>query len=155
MASLFKLIMYGYINTYDTTTNWLYVIQFLSEAYTLQNNTTIDGKVISYGKLVVNAQYLFSIQGTTNWYWNQQPLQQTITVPTCTILLPRIEFIIIRYVQDIPKKLCDRSEAKTLTQGHPIIVTGADNNYIMDKIERREKIELESNVGINIDDSLH
>ena len=43
MASLFQSGMYGAINTDDTTTNGLYVIQFLSEAYTLQNNTTIDG----------------------------------------------------------------------------------------------------------------
>ena len=47
MASLFQSGMYGAINTYDTTPNGLYVIQFISEAYTLQNNTTIDGQVIS------------------------------------------------------------------------------------------------------------
>ena len=41
MASLFQSGMYGTINTDDTTTNGLYVIQFLSEAYTLQDNTTI------------------------------------------------------------------------------------------------------------------
>ena len=39
--------MYGAIRTDDTTTNGLYVIQFLSDAYTLQNNTTIDVQVIS------------------------------------------------------------------------------------------------------------
>ena len=39
----------------------LYVIKFISEAYTLQNNTTIDGKVISAGELVVKAQYLCSM----------------------------------------------------------------------------------------------
>ena len=49
MASLVQSGMYGVINTYDTTTNGLYVIQYLSEAYTLQNNTTIDGQVISAG----------------------------------------------------------------------------------------------------------
>ena len=48
--------MYGAINTDETTTNGLYVIQLISEAYTLQNNTTIDGQVISAGELVVKAQ---------------------------------------------------------------------------------------------------
>ena len=47
MASLFKSGMYGAINIDDTTTNGLYVIQFLSEAYTLQNNTTISGQINS------------------------------------------------------------------------------------------------------------
>ena len=49
MASLFQLGMYGSINIYDTTTNGFFVIQFLSEAYTLQNNTTIYGQDISAG----------------------------------------------------------------------------------------------------------
>ena len=49
MASLVQSGMYVAINTDDTTKNGFYVIQFISEAYTLQNNTTIDGQVISAG----------------------------------------------------------------------------------------------------------
>ena len=37
------------INTTDTKTNELYVIIFISESYTLQDNTTIYGKVITAG----------------------------------------------------------------------------------------------------------
>ena len=62
MASLVQSGMYGSTNTSGKTTDGFYVIQFISEAYTLQNNTTIDGQVISYGELVVKAQYLFSMQ---------------------------------------------------------------------------------------------
>ena len=51
MASLVQPGMYGAINTDDTTTNGLYVIQFISEAYRIQNNTTIYGQVISAGEL--------------------------------------------------------------------------------------------------------
>ena len=43
MTSLVQSVMYGAINTSDTTTNISYVIKFISESYTLQNNTTIDG----------------------------------------------------------------------------------------------------------------
>ena len=49
--------MYGAINTVDTTTNVFYVIPFISEAYTLQNNTTIYGQVISSGGVFTKAQY--------------------------------------------------------------------------------------------------
>ena len=66
MASLVQLGMYGAIITDDTTTNVFYVIQFLSDAYTIKNNTTIDGQVISSGELVVKAQYICSIQENTN-----------------------------------------------------------------------------------------
>ena len=50
--------MYGAINTDDTTKTVFYIIPFISEAYTLQNNTKIDGQVISSGELVFKAQYL-------------------------------------------------------------------------------------------------
>ena len=49
IASLVQLGMYGAINTDDTTTNVFYVIKFLSDAYTLKINTTIDEQVISSG----------------------------------------------------------------------------------------------------------
>ena len=47
MASLVESVKYGSINTTDTSTNVFYVINFTSEAYTLQYNTTIDGKIIT------------------------------------------------------------------------------------------------------------
>ena len=78
----------------------------------LKINTTIDGKVISAGELVVKAQYICSMQENTNWYWKQQPLQQTSIVPTRTILHPCIDLIIIRYVQDTPTNICSRNQAK-------------------------------------------
>ena len=52
-ASLVKSGKYVAINTSDTTTNVFYVIKLISEAYTLQNNTKIDGQIISAGELVV------------------------------------------------------------------------------------------------------
>ena len=55
-------VMYGAINIDDKTSNGLYIIQFHSEAYTLKNNTTIDGQVISTGKLVFRSQYICSMQ---------------------------------------------------------------------------------------------
>ena len=91
MASLVESGKYGSINTTDTSTNGFYVIIFTSGAYTLQENTSIDGKIITAGELVVNAKYLCSMQIDTNWYWNQQPKYNVITVPTCTILHPQLE----------------------------------------------------------------
>ena len=43
MESLVESGKYGAINTTDTSTNGFYVILFTSGAYTLQENTTIDG----------------------------------------------------------------------------------------------------------------
>ena len=73
-------------------------------------NTTIYGQVIYAGEIVVKAQYLCSIEEKTNWYWKQQPLQQTIIFLTRTILHTRLDVIIIRYVKDIPKNICSRNQ---------------------------------------------
>ena len=109
MASLVQPGMYGAIKTYENKSNGLYVIKFLSVEYTLQNNKTIYGQVISAGELFVKAQYICSMQ-EKNWYWKQQPLQQTTIVPTRTILHPCVDVIIIRYVQDTPKKCFSRNK---------------------------------------------
>ena len=53
MDSLFQSGKYGTISTADTTKNGFYVIQFISESYTLQNNTQIDRQIISAGELVI------------------------------------------------------------------------------------------------------
>ena len=104
--------------------------------------TTIDGKVISAGELFVKTKYIYSMQENTNWYWKQQPLQQTIIFPTRTILNPRLDIITIRYVQDTPKNIFNRIQAKKSTQRHPIIMTDAKYDYILDEIEHSEKLSL-------------
>ena len=58
MASLVQSGTYSDINTSGTSTNGYSVLKFISEAYRLQNNTTIDRENITAGELVVKAQYL-------------------------------------------------------------------------------------------------
>ena len=84
----------------------------MSEAYTLQNNTKIDGQNISAEWLVIKAKYLCSMQYNTNCYWEKQPLQQTTIVPTCAIIHPHLDVVGITYVQCIPKNVCDRIKLK-------------------------------------------
>ena len=118
----------------------------------LQNNTKIDGQVTSAGELVVKSQYLCYIQGKTNCYWKQQPLQQTIIVITRKIIHPRLDVITIRYVQDIPKNIFIRIQAKKFIQRHPSIMNDADYDYVLDEIDRCEKIEFERNLSVNSDE---
>ena len=66
MASLVESGKCVSINTTDTTTNLFYVIILTSESYTLHDNTTIDGQIITSGELVVKSQYICSIQVDTN-----------------------------------------------------------------------------------------
>ena len=59
MASLVQSGKYVVINTTDTATNGFYVIKFKSEAYKLQDNKTVDGKIITAGGLVAKTPHLF------------------------------------------------------------------------------------------------
>ena len=111
MASLVESGKYGSINTTDTSTDGFYVIMFTSGAYTLQENTTIDGQIITAGELVVKAKYLCSMQVDTNWYYNHQPKHHVITVLTRIILHPQLEVDAITYFHEIPTSVCSRTQA--------------------------------------------
>ena len=87
-----------------------YVIMFTSEAYKLQDNTTIDGHIITASELVVKAQYLCSMQVDTNWYWNQHNQQHVIIAPTRKILHPRLEVNAVTDFHAIPKSICKRKK---------------------------------------------
>ena len=120
MASLFESGKYGDINTTDTSTNGFYFIMFTSGAYRLQENTTIDGQIITAGGLVVKAKYICSMQIDTNWYWNQQPKHHVITVPKRTILHPQLEVNSMTEFYPIPTSLCSRTQAKKAISRQPI-----------------------------------
>ena len=121
---------------------------FTSVAYTLQENTSIDGQIITAGELVVKAQYICSVQIDTNWYWNQQPKHHFITVTTRTILHPQLEVNAITDFHAIPTSVCSRTQKKKAISRQPICLTGADYDYILEEIGRREKIEFERDVEV-------
>ena len=132
MVSLVESGTYVRINTTDTSTNGFYVIMFTSGAYTLQENTTIDRQIINSGELVVKAQYLCSIQMDTNCYCTQQPKDHFTTVPTCTILHPKLEVNVITDFHTIPTSVCSRTQAKKSISIQPICLTDADCDYILE-----------------------
>ena len=68
MALLVGSVKYGDFNTTNTSTAVFYAIMLTSEAYTLQDSTTIYGKIITAVELVVKAQYISSVRVDTNWY---------------------------------------------------------------------------------------
>ena len=82
MDSLFQSGKYGAMNTTYTSTMGYYLIKFLSEAYTLHDDTTCDIQISSASELFVKAKYLSSMQEKTNWNWEHKHLQQVINFPT-------------------------------------------------------------------------
>ena len=125
---------------------------FISGAYTLQENTTIDGNFLIAGELVVNAKYLCSMQVYTNWYWNQQPNIHVITVPTRTILHPQLEGDAIKDFHAIPTSICSRTQEKKAISRQPICLSNFDYDYILEEIDQRDKIEFEREIDVYSDD---
>ena len=91
---------------------------FTLGAYTIQENTTIDGQIIISGELVFNSKYFCSMQVDTNWYWNQQSKHHVITFPTRTILHPQLKGDARTYFDLIPTSICSRTQAKNPSQGN-------------------------------------
>ena len=48
-----------------------YVIKYLSEPYTLQEEQTTDGQLINAGELAAKGEYLSLMKAKTNWYCQQ------------------------------------------------------------------------------------
>ena len=69
MASLVQSGNCGATNTPYYTTIGYYVIQFVSEEYTIQEDTNCDGKVSTSDELVVKEHYLSSTQENKKRYW--------------------------------------------------------------------------------------
>ena len=95
------------------------------------------------------------MQENTNWCWKQQPLQHTIIVPTRTITHPRLEVIIIRYVQEIHQKICSMNEANKAIKRHPIIMILMLIMIIFWMQLSVVKIDFERNVSVNSDDEFN
>ena len=59
---------YGAIDTDDSSRHGYYIIKFSSLPYTLQADLSIDGKVISSGKIACKGTYIFPISNNSHYY---------------------------------------------------------------------------------------
>ena len=83
------------------------------------------------------------MQIDANWYWNQQPKNRFITVPTRTILHPQLEVNAVTDFHAIPTSVCTRTQAKKSISRQPICLTAFDYDYILEEIGRQDKIKFE------------
>ena len=78
--------------------------------------------------------------------------QQVIIVPTCNILNPCLNVIVIKYIHDMPRSVCNINQPKQDLQRHHKWLNDSDNNYIIDEIGRRDKIEYKRNIRVEDDE---
>ena len=133
MASFVQSGKYGTMNTTCKSTMGYYVIKFVSEAYTLQEDITRNRKIIPDGELVSKVQYLSCMQVKTNWCWEQKKQHQVIVVLKQTIVHPCLVVVALKDVRDIPKSICNRNNTKQALRNYPIFLTDSDHGYILEE----------------------
>ena len=137
---------YVAINTAVTTTMGYYVVKLLSEPCTLQDNKTVDEQVIKAGEHMVKQEYLSITKTDTNCYWQPLENKDSVIIVTHTIVHLCLSVSNIVNVSDIRISLCNKKQAWKDIQIHPIHVSDADTDYILDEIKRRNQIEYERNL---------
>ena len=63
-------------------------------------------------------------------------------MPTRTIIHPQLEGDAIKEFYLIPTSICSRTQAKKSISRQPICLTDAEYDYILEEIDRREKLSL-------------
>ena len=92
------------------------------------------------------------MQVDTNWYWNQQPNNHVIPVPTRTILHPKLEVNAITDYNAISASICSRTQAEKAISRQPICLRDYEYDYILEEIDQRDKIEFEREIDVYSDD---
>ena len=88
IVSLSQLDKYGAINAEGPTKMVYYVIIYIYEPYTLQEDQTSYGQVSKAGEILVKAEYLSVIKSETNWYCKQHGTKHSVIISTSTINRP-------------------------------------------------------------------
>ena len=109
-----------------------YVIEFVSEAYTLQEDTTCEGKISTAGEMVVKVEYLRCIKEKKKCHWDKKQQQQLIIVLTRTIVHQFLDVIVVKYFHDIIRIFFNRKQAIHNLHRHPICLIDSDHDYILD-----------------------
>ena len=77
--------------------------------------------------------------------------QQWIGVPTNTIVHTFLDVFVVKDDHDITRSAFNINQTLKALQRHLICLTGYDNEYILDEIGGKDKIEYEINVSVEDD----
>ena len=88
VAALVQNGIYVAIKTINTSITGYYVIKFMSESYTLQEEKMCDGQISTAGELVVKSKYMKCMQDNTKWYWENYHNKTISFLPQSQLYIP-------------------------------------------------------------------
>ena len=146
MAYLVQLGKYGAINAVDPTTMGCYMIKYLYEQNTPQEDQTTDEQLINSGELVFKYEYLSLVKYKTNLYCKHHATNQSFIISTHTVFHPYIDVAVTKHVADITRSICNETQALQAVQRQPICIANTYYDYILYKIKRWDHIEYERQI---------
>ena len=81
------------------------------------------------------------MQENKKYYWEETNLQQLIVFTTQTIVHTCLDVFVVKYVNDIIISAFNINQTRKDLQRHIIGITDYDNDYILDEIGGKDKIE--------------
>ncbi len=133
----------GAIGTADEATMGYYVGKWLSEPYTLQEETEGMSEMIGVGTMVANMLYFNQVERTRHWYTQSN---MTMVVEVQYVLLAGFQLQPISKTNKLPTA-CNRKDA---AQKKAVKVMLLVHEVIMEEAGKRDQLEYDVN---NDDDS--
>ena len=142
MVHLVNNKQFGAIHTEDPKTDGYYIVQFISDPYTLQEDTVEDGVTIANGVLVCDARYFSPVQLGDCWYTLPKDGDIETTVLLRTVIKANLSLHFVTHPNQLPVKL--RGLTKEDCQNMlPFLLPDNIHDNILDEKVRREQHEYE------------
>ena len=146
MSEKILTTMYGATRTDDESTDGYYVLQWISEPCTLQEDKVIKGytpAIKSYaGEILCDAVFLNPVPNAKYWYTPMKTGVGDATVTLKQVLVPNITMIKIDKVHTLPK----RFKKKEATKLGAIRMSNEDIDELLEEIHKRDKLDIDFDI---------
>ena len=152
MSEKILTTMYGATRTDDESTDGYYVLQWISEPCTLQEDKVIKGytpAIKSYaGEILCDAVFLNPVPNAKYWYTPMITGDGGVTVKLKQVLLPNITMIKIDKINILSKR-GNKKEAKKLGA---IRMRNDNIDELIEEIHRRDKLDTDFDIQYDGED---
>ncbi len=136
MSFMMRKGQVGAVGTSDEATMGYYLVKWLSEPYTLQEDTEGMSGMIPTRSMVVDGLYFNRVQYAPHWY---TPSGDTMVMEVKYVLWTGLQLQPISTLNALPN-VCARVQA---TRKKAIKVLTLDHKVIMEKATKRDRLEYE------------
>ena len=141
------------VGTSDEDTLGYYLVKWLSEPYTLQEDTEgmVKGVMLKAGTLVVDAEWLNPVGGASLWY-TPAPDLPMVPIEVAHVLLTGLQLLPLSDANKLPANMARKAKEAAARQ-KAAKVEAADHEAIMEEATRRDRLEYDEDSEEEDEDS--